>query len=149
MITPQYLAGLIDGEGYLAILPSRAKGLKNPSFEPVVKIGMTGRNSLMLFENLKTIYGGTIELRSQQTKGGRLAYTYTLKSRRRVAYMLSVILPYLLIKKIQAELLAEFCELPNTHSRYSSFDPKVLERKIAMYSEMKVLKQPEPLATTN
>lgn len=148
MITPQYLAGLIDGEGYLGLIPSRVKGLKNQSFEPVIKIGMTGESILMLFNQLQATHGGHIEKRRLLTKGNRDAYTYSLKSRKKVLALLEQIHPYLLVKKSQSKLLMVFCSLPSTHSRYNSYDPSILQQKIDMYFELKYLKQPEPLATT-
>lgn len=148
-ISPQYLAGLIDGEGYLALIPSRAKGLKNQSFEPVIKIGMTGQAAYEIMYALKYQYVGNIEQRGTLTKGGRVAYTITIKSRKTVAQVIADIYPYLIVKKKQAALLLEFCDLPMTHSRHASFDPKVLARKIAIYRELKDLKKPESLATTN
>lgn len=149
MITPQYLAGLIDGEGYLGLIPSRAKGLKNQSFEPVVKLGMTGKTVLIIFDQLQGKYGGTIERRRILTKGNREAYTYVLKSRKKVLALLNDVSPYLIVKQGQALLLMQFCNLPNTHSLYASFDATVLELKIELYEELKRMKQPEPLAETN
>lgn len=148
MITPQYLAGLIDGEGYLGLLPSRAKGLKNPSFEPVIKIGMTGHEVLPIFNQLLEQYGGHVDIGLVLTKGGRNKYTYILKSRIKVSILLADIEPYVFVKKKQLELLRQFCALPNTHSRYKNYDPKVLEQKISLYNRLKALKLPQPLATT-
>lgn len=148
MISPQYLAGLIDGEGYLGLLPCRTKGLKNPSFEPVIKIGMTGSMAYEIMTLLREQYHGSIEQRPVLTKGGRIAYMLTIKSKKTVYKMLSDIYPYLFVKRSQAELLMEFCKLPMTHSRHASFDPKVLARKVAIAKEMINLKKPEPLATT-
>lgn len=132
----------------MALLPSRVKGLKNLSFEPVVKIGMTGESILVIFHELQTTYGGHIDKRRILTKGSREAYTYNLKSRKKVLALLEDIHPYLIVKKEQSEVLMEFCALPTTHSLHPNFDPAILERKVEIYSELKRLKQPEPLATT-
>lgn len=142
MINPCYIAGLIDGEGYLGLLPSKANGLVNKSFEPVIKIGMTGDESRRLFERLRATYGGTIDRRSKLTKGNRTAYTYVLKSRVKVTRLLEDIVDDLIIKQDQALLLLEFCDLPITHSRHASFDPKVLALKLEIFDELKRLKQP-------
>lgn len=146
MISAQYIAGLIDGEGYLAMLPSRAKGLKNQSFEAVIKIGMTGDTAKEIFVQLQSQYGGIVESNQVSTMG-RQVYTYVLKSRAKVLPLLNDITPYLIVKKDQALLLAEYCTLPMTHTRHTSYDPSVLERKIQIFTELKRLKQPP--ATTN
>jgi hypothetical protein len=141
MISPQYLAGLIDGEGYLGLLPSRANGLKHQSFEPVVKIGMTD-DAFAVLETIRAVYNGTTETRAKKTKGNRTAYTITFKGKSRVKRLVSDVYPYLHVKKLQASLLLQFCDLPMTHSRHKSFDPKVLEQKIFLYDNLKRLKQP-------
>ena len=142
MINPIYIAGLIDGEGYLGLLPCKSMRLKNQSFEPVVKIGMTGRDSKELFLNLQSQYGGTVEQRGSLTKGNREAYTYVLKGKKRVWTLLYDIEEHLVIKQSQCKLLQEFCLLPMTHSLHKNFDESVLTRKIEIYSELKELKQP-------
>ena len=148
-MSDEYLAGLIDGEGYFGLIPSKVKGLKVSSFEPTVKIGMTGYSALAIMKLLQTQYGGHIELRRKLTAGNRQAYTYTLKSRNRVKALVENICPYLMIKQEQAKLLLEFCNLPSSHTRYTSYDPKTVTRKLEIYNEMKTLKQPDALATTN
>lgn len=142
MVNPCYIAGLIDGEGYLGIIPSRVNGLINKSFEPVVKIGMTGEESRQLFERIQQQYGGTIEKRYKLTKGNRTAYTIVIKSRKRVLHLLEDIIDELVIKQSQALLLKEFCELPMTHTRHASYDPAATIRKQELYEELKRLKQP-------
>lgn len=144
-----YLAGLIDGEGYLALLPARTAGLKQLSFEPVIKIGMTGATALVIAQTLQEKYGGHINDRSKLTTGGRKAYTYIAKSKKRVSLILEDILPYLIVKRDQALLLQEFCNLGSSHSNYKTFDEVAVTRKGAIYHELRRLKEPEPLATTN
>lgn len=142
MITPQYLAGLIDGEGYVALLPSRAKGLKVTSYEPVIKIGMTGIESFLLFSELREQYGGHIDSRAKLSKGGREVYVYILKSKKRVNVLLKDIYPYLRIKQPQATLLREFCDMASSHTRYKTFDNGIVLRKDEIFNLLKLLKQP-------
>lgn len=144
-----YLAGLIDGEGYLALIPSKVKGLKQESFEPVIKIGMTGSTANVIAHMLQEQYGGHIENRISLTKGGRKAYTYIAKSKKRVLSILEDITPYLIVKLDQAVLLKEFCLLGSSHSNYGTYDPISVVRKAAIYQELRHLKEPESLATTN
>lgn len=137
-----YLAGLIDGEGYLGLIPSRGKDLVNKSFEPVIKIGMTGELSYQYFMHLKKYYGGTVETRKKKTKGGRIAFTYVLKSKAKVLRLLKDIHPYLIVKRDQSELLKEFCRLPMTHPKHNNYNHDSYLRKIEIYKELKQLKQP-------
>ena len=146
-ITKQYIAGLIDGEGYLGILPSRAKGLKNTSYEPVIKIGMTGNEVLPIFNSLINTYGGHIDTRGKKTKGNRIAYTYILKSKVKVLNLLKDIQPYLIVKLQQSEILISFCKLPYNHPNHLIFDSGIIAIRDKMYYDLKLLKQPP--ATTN
>lgn len=147
MITPQYLAGLIDGEGYLGLLPSKVKGLKNQSFEPVIKICLTGKSGYLVIKKLQEQFGGTMESRKIQ-KGKRQPWTWALKSRRKVKDFLLPIETHMLVKQDQANVLIQFCGLPNTHSNYKSFDPEIVNRKVELYHFLKYLKTAQPLATT-
>lgn len=137
-----YLAGLIDGEGYLGILPTRSKDSKNKSFEPVIKIGMTGQLSYDYFKTLQKYYGGTVETRKTPTKGGRIAFTYVLKSKSKVLKLIKDIYPYLVVKREQGALLKEFCSLPMTHPKHKSYNHDKYLRKIEIYKKLKQLKQP-------
>lgn len=142
-----YLAGLIDGEGYIALLPVRSKEVKNPCFEPVIKIGMTGSEALELFTDVVKVYGGYIEKRNGYSKGGREVYTYLLKGKKKVLVLLLDIVEGLYIKEEQARLLIEYCNMGSSHSNYGNFDPLHVARKLAIYNELKRLKQSP--ATTN
>jgi len=146
-ITSQYLAGLIDGEGYLGILPSRAKGLKHTSYEPVIKIGMTGNEVLPIFNSLINTYGGHIDTQGKKTMGNRIAYTYILKSKIKVFNLLKDIQPYLIVKLEQSKILRSFCELPYNHPNHLTFDLGIIAIRDKMYYDLKLLKQPP--ATTN
>lgn len=146
-ITRYYIAGLIDGEGYLALIPARNKNLKQPSFEPVVKIGMCGVEAKAVFTQMLPMYGGYIEKKNGHSKGGREVYTYILKSKVKVGFLMADIIDSLFIKHAQALLMLEYCALPSSHSRYKDFDAETVVRKIQIYKELKQLKQPP--ATTN
>lgn len=149
MITPEYLAGLIDGEGYLALLPTRKKESKNVTYEPVIKIGMTGQTAYEIMYALKDQYAGNVQQKGTLTKGGRVCYTIVIKSRKLVSQIVADIYPYLIVKKEQAKLLLEFCDLPMTHPRHFNFDSVAAARKAEIYQELKDLKKPELLAETN
>lgn len=149
-MTEQYLAGLIDGEGYLGLLPVYKTGLKNKAFSPVIKIGMGGIEAERIMYALKDRYGGHVEhsYRSRRSDKHRDITIYIAKSRKTVAAILDDVAPHLLVKRDQAELLKEFCALGSSHSLYGSTTQKVLDRKDELFAKMKELKLPEPLATT-
>lgn len=142
-ISNEYIAGLIDGEGYISLLPSRNSLLKVKSFEPVVKLGMTGEISKNIMHYLKEKYGGHMNFRERSKKNPKWknANYWILKSRKKVLVFLKDIEPYLLIKKEQAILLIEFCELPSSHTRYNAYKPETVERKEIIFEKLKYLKR--------
>lgn len=145
MITPQYIAGLIDGEGYIGILPVRSKEVKNPSFEPVIKIGMAGANSLMALEMIREVYGGIIEARGNRTVKDREVFTYVLKGKKKILVLINDINPFLIVKRPQGGIIKYFCELPMTHTRHSNFSQEIVTKKIWCYETLKELKKPDHL----
>ncbi len=147
MINAHYLAGIIDGEGYLGILPVRSKETTNPCFEPVIKIGMTGKEAYRLFYAIKMTYGGTIEKRNKNSAGNREVYTYVLKGKIKIAEMLKDIKHLLVIKEEQARILWYFVTLPYNHPKSPNFRPDDIQYKIELYETLKALKRPP--ATTN
>lgn len=145
MITPQYIAGLIDGEGYIGILPVRSKEVKNPTFEPVIKIGMAGANSLMALEMIREVYGGIIEHRGKNTIKDRKVFTYVLKGKKNILRLINDINPHLIVKRPQGGIMKLFCELPMTHTRHISFNQDIVSKKIWCYESLKELKKPDHL----
>lgn len=141
-----YIAGLVDGEGYLGLLPIRNKEVKNPAFEPVVKIGMTGEESRIYLRELADYYNAHFETRKREKIGYRDCHYCIIKGKKRVLAFLNDIDEYLIVKKSQSNLLKEFCELPITHTRHKNFSQEVVERKEKLFNLLKELKQ--PLATT-
>lgn len=146
MISPQYLAGLIDGEGYIAITANRtAKDVINPSFSPVIKICMAGETARVLFEQIAEEYNCLLESYVRETKGNRLAYTLNMGGKKRVLSFIDSVIPHLHIKKQQAILLKEFCELPYEHPKSPNFNPQVNETKWLLYERIKDLKRADHL----
>ena len=146
MISPEYLAGLIDGEGYIALSCNRtAKEVINPSYSPLVKIGMTGEDSRLLFEEISEQYDCLLESYTRLTSTGRRAYYLRISGKNRVLKILNILLPHLRVKKAQALLVKEFCELPYEHPKSPRFDKNMAERRRVLYENIKALKRPDHL----
>lgn len=104
-----YLAGLLDGEGYISILKTK-KGNKatwnnarDYVYVPVIKVAMTDRP---IIEWLHQSFGGTFEIRKAQ--GNRKeSYCWTAR-KKQTADFLQLIHPYLRVKKPQATLLLQY-----------------------------------------
>ena len=96
-----YTAGIIDGEGCIGIY----KITNKRSFQAKVRVGSTDEE-LVLW--LQDTYGGHINL-TNWTTAGRPFFTWD-KSDSDIIGFLESILPYLRIKKPQAEIALRFQE---------------------------------------
>lgn len=93
VLSPQYVAGLFDGEGCIAFY--RAGGW----YHPAVSIGMVDREPL---DMLMAQYGGTISAQKPGKLNRQVAYQWRVFGRVAAAF-LTDITPYLIIKRAQAE----------------------------------------------
>lgn len=107
-----YLAGLIDGEGciyigrsYAKAIVSRTTGSRQYLF---LSVSVTS-TTLPLMLWLKKNFGGSYRSKRPQQDNWRECYGWRLMSRQ-AAEMLRRTLPYLIVKKEQAEIALEFQE---------------------------------------
>lgn len=109
-----YLAGLIDGEGYIGILRVKRgmkknwKNARDCFYIPVLKVAMVDRP---LIEWLYQSFGGSFEIRKAHGNASE-SYCWTLR-KSQTAVFLKYIYPYLRIKKSQANIVAEFYKTNN------------------------------------
>ena len=111
-LTSAYLAGIIDGDGYISILKTK-RGTKKSFhssrdyiYVPVVKVAMVDKEFIQW---LHTSFGGNFETRPA-FNNNRESYCWTLR-KALVEDFLHDIYPYLRIKKRQAELVFKFKNL--------------------------------------
>lgn len=104
-----YLAGLIDGEGYIGLMDVRAGNKKEwfssheSMFVPVLKVAMCDKPMIYwLFSS----FGGTFETRKAHGNA-RESYCWSLKKRKAIDFV-RYIYPFLRVKNKQAELLLRF-----------------------------------------
>ncbi|MFH1398952.1 MAG: LAGLIDADG family homing endonuclease [Candidatus Woesearchaeota archaeon] len=91
-----YLAGFFDGEGSISIYR-----LGNNPNHIEIGIVQTIRDPLLLFA---IYFKGYIQCKGR-TKGGLQSFSFRTAGRENVADLLSVLYPYLIVKKAQIELL--------------------------------------------
>ena len=110
-ISKQYIAGFIDGEGYLGILKLANKAVKlGYIYSPCVKIAQRTKDALPLQE-IQKLYGGFIEDRKITNLKWQPSVLLSIKGIANVAKILNDIDEYLIIKKPQAKLIKEFISL--------------------------------------
>ena len=103
-----YLAGILDGEGCLAIYKQFQKATPIRAarwhFFPRVTVGNT-RLELLFW--LKQKLGGAVNVNTKQIGRRKTGYRWTCSDRRAIE-VITLALPYLLLKRSQAELILSF-----------------------------------------
>ena len=98
-----YIAGIVDGEGYIGISADHRK--RNP-VRPCwrLRVSVTNNNE-WLMQYLKFAFGGSVTMKS----GSRVKPCYDwVLNRGKAAEFLKLILPYLRLKRPQAEIAIKF-----------------------------------------
>ncbi len=136
-ISIEYLAGLIDGEGCLMItaLKHFKDYKRNIRYDPVMQISNT---YLPLLQLIQLQYGGRI----QRSRADCFVLHFSANKMRE---LIPQLLPYLIIKKTQAEILMKFLDMRKPCGNIS--DEK-FNAYVDCYRDIKALKS-ERFALTN
>lgn len=135
-----YLAGLIDGEGYIGITKTRRpkwKGRMDIELTPRIQINMTRARDLL--EELAERYAGKVYVHMITNKKSHWVapdMLFIRQSEEKITKFLQDILPYLRVKRRQAELLLEYFRYRSPHGLNSE---KNLPEQFRIYNELKAL----------
>lgn len=99
-----YIAGVVDSDGYIGIKKSTyALRVRKDATQPVycerIGIKQVEHHAVSL---IKGIFGGCLSLEKPYTEKNRPMYAYSITNKK-AAYLIRTILPYLRIKRKQAE----------------------------------------------
>jgi hypothetical protein len=103
-----YLAGFVDADGYIGIVSVAT----NKNY--VSQISVANR-SRQIVDEFKRLFGGQIRARNVNHPNWQVCYEWKLTSRK-ACYAIKILLPYLRIKKSQANLALEVQEIKDKHS---------------------------------
>ena len=107
-VVKAYIAGIIDGEGWIGIaVRQRAnRKCKTPSFVVSVAVSMTEYNAVEL---IAEFYEGSV---SEYHREGKRSYKKFDATGTQVGELLESIKPYIRIKSSQLKLALQFLQLP-------------------------------------
>lgn len=143
-----YTAGIIDGEGCIYIAKATAQYNKlRPRYGLFIKVASTDE---WLCQWLKFAWGGSIILipnHSRNTKWSD-AWNWTIQTNQALL-LLKAILPYLRLKRPQAELAIQFQERKRQRNQYSPNNSEfvVEEAEYILMKSMKHNKRKPPRVT--
>lgn len=97
-VEKSYIAGIIDGEGYIGIYRSKDRYLR-----PVVNVANT---SEVLIDQLRRMTG--IGAKYKKTHHMKSCWSWSVRKFSEIRGLLEAVLPFLVVKRKKAELLLEF-----------------------------------------
>ena len=132
-----YLAGFLDGEGYIGILRHTHKASKRGyTYEPIVKVVNTDRRPI---DRYRSRFGGYLSLRHFPGKNNKDAHGWDLKNVKPVLAFLTTIRPYLWLKADQADAVIELCSSGYGMWGRKSVPDDECARREALYDRIRVL----------
>ena len=140
-----YLAGIVDGEGSICIYrvnPAKYNRYQNPSFRGVLNISNTKKELFdwieKQFSNLNKSKKHRRSIFKKNSTHERWIYEWVVQGHR-VIDICTQILPYLVIKKRQAELMIEFrktFENQKGCGAHTPLDPEIIALREDIRVEM-------------
>lgn len=132
-----YVAGLLDGEGSVAIYTNGRP--RNRSISPPWLLDVSiGNTSLPLMDWLKETFGGSIQPH-KASLGNKPMYYWVLHSRAAHAFLIEV-MPYMRIKYLQAEVALRYYR-EGQHSTGHKVSDEEFARRSNVSEQLKLLKR--------
>jgi intein-encoded DNA endonuclease-like protein len=133
-LSPQYIAGFLDGEGCFSLTWRGGNGQRR-RLQAVIVVGSTNREVLEKIR--ETLHVGSIYEKRRKTKGGRTFYTLFISGNDALRQIIPIFLPYMVVKKHQAELLLEYVSIHKNGSRWKPVEYS--KRELEIYEELRKL----------
>ncbi len=129
-----YLAGILDGEGCLCIHHRTNRG----RLSHAANISVVNTNA-RLIRWIQKRFGGGTRLREWNNGKYKDSWTWSLCGGAEITAVLTAILPYLVIKQEQAELILEFCTTHKSRGGVPKLTDEVIQRRAQMKARLSVL----------
>jgi len=132
-----YLAGIIDGEGTIRINRTKPRNSNwNLKYSGAISVGMTDKKVIQL---LVKVFGA--KMRIECVPDRKLLYRWGTSGNQKLPIILKPLLPYLIVKRKQAELVIKFCEKSQTTGfrRNKRLPKKELQWREAIFQKVRNL----------
>lgn len=131
MLNKKYIAGLFDGEGWISLRPQS----KNRYLSSItIQVGMGITHPIV--KRLHDKFGGCFYIQ-KGTKKHKPCYRWTLANKPDIKRFLTIIYPYLIIKKEQAKIMLKFITLKTVSGRVRQ--PYLVKRALKYINKIRVL----------
>lgn len=126
-----WAAGFLDGEGCFHI--GKAKS-RNGKTLIVGRVKANQANHIDPIEKLHSLFGGQIWTRGNKTSTGKTVYEWQIQAAKDLKAAIPRLLPYLVVKKFQAELVLELAGYLGDYGRGGNPYGK---QRLAVYDKFK------------
>jgi len=142
MITKDYIAGFVDGEGYIGLIKKLApNSTLGHRYKPCVKIAQK-ESCRHILDLLKSMYGGSIS-KSRQHGNKNSSVMWEISNRPMVKKFLEDLKGKLILKDENLRLILKYIELPQVSNRkdkeYQEFRLKIDYEKQLIYERIKII----------
>lgn len=121
-----YIAGLVDGEGMITVSVKKNNAIPGKGGSPIQPLITISNTNKELIDYLKSLLHGST-LKTIHAKGRRKdCWTLQIARLLDVKALLEQIVPYLRVKKRQAKLLIEFCNV-RLNDRWMKYNPRLFQ----------------------
>ena len=125
-----WLAGFLDGEGTIGISRTNHKNQKTPYLRPLVQAPNTDRKAIDEMVRIIELVTGKKPSVCECNKGNEnwsKAWRVKVSTQWELLLLIPAIIPYLILKKRQAELSLEFCKRKYARSTKHWYQDKDLD----------------------
>lgn len=130
-----YMAGLIDGEGYIGIKKDLIKGrAKNPAYYERMSIANLNKPMIDMFFNLFSC--GNIQLHKPSKISKRGYWSWEITNRK-ATVVIQQLYPYLMVKKPEADLVLKLSK--NKEKKYFLLPEEIVKYRESLYQDIKTL----------
>ena len=130
-----YFAGLVDGEGYVGITTKGKRVSGETKYQVIFRIMLT---NLEVIQKYSDILGGHVKTYYKDHPVWKDAYGFSFYDEKAEG-VLRLILPYLIVKRLQVEKMLEFRKTVSRGRNQYSDKKEAFAKQHIIYNEMKVL----------
>lgn len=132
-----YIAGFIDGEGTISVTSSkRNRPTEHIILTPYITIANTNRHVLEVIKKYLGFYDISIHRNYPKSSNNKICYRIFFTGRKRIIKVLELLIPYLIIKKKNAELVLKFVKLREQHV-INQYNSAYTKKEIQLVRELK------------
>lgn len=145
MISDEYIAGFIDGEGYLGIMKhTNEKSKHGYNYVPTIKVCQSAKDRVVI-DLLAERFGHKVGKPRVHEGNRQDSVTVAMNSRIKVKIVLDIVEPHLIIKKEQAKVLREFIatlyKQPWNKKENIDHNEEMLKKRHELYKRIRRLNQ--------